>query len=372
MLPALFTPLQLGGLTLPNRIVVAPMCQYSAESGRATDWHLLHLGSLAVGGAGLLMLEATAVEPDGRITHQDLGLYDDACEQALARIVPALRRYGTAPALGIQVAHAGRKASVHRPWEGGKPLGSADSPWQTVAPSALPFGRGYPVPAALDEAGLARIKACFVETAKRAARLGFDVLELHGAHGYLLHEFLSPIGNRRDDAYGGTLEKRQRFPLEVAAAVRAVWPRDRALGIRVSATDWTPDGQTIEDTIAFLKALEPIGLDYVCVSSGGIAPGIQIPVGPGYQVKLAERIKAETGLVTRAVGMIVDPHQAEAIIAQGQADLVALARGFLDDARWGWHAAGALGVEAPLYPPQYERSAPAQWPGYKLRPGAGG
>jgi 2,4-dienoyl-CoA reductase-like NADH-dependent reductase (Old Yellow Enzyme family) len=367
MAPSLFSPIELGGLTLPNRIVIAPMCQYSAENGRATDWHLIHLGSLALGGAGLLMLEAAAVEPRGRISPADLGLYDDACEQALARVLAGVRRWGTTPALGIQLAHAGRKASVAPPWQGGGPVGPAAGGWVPAGPSALAFGPDWPVPDALDSAGLADIKAAFVASAERALRLGFDVIELHGAHGYLLHEFLSPLSNHRTDGYGGSRERRQRFPLEVAEAVRAVWPRDRVLGVRVSATDWSDDGLSLDDTIAFVKALRVIGIDYVCVSSGGIAAGIHVPVGPGYQVPLAARIKAETGIVTRAVGMIAEPHQAQAIIAEGKADMVALARAYLDDPHWGWHAAQALGAEL-AYPPQYERSLPKLWPGHALRP----
>lgn len=366
MASSLFSPLTLGGLTLPNRIAIAPMCQYSAESGVASDWHLIHLGSLALGGAGLLMLEATAVEPRGRISPADLGLYDDVCEQALAGIIASIRRWATTPALGIQIAHAGRKASVQRPWQGGRPIASQEGGWPVVAPSALPFAPNWPVPEALDEAGLAEVKAGFVATAERAKRVGFDLLELHGAHGYLLHEFLSPLSNRRTDRYGGTRERRQRFPAELAEAVRAVWPRERALGIRLSATDWTPEGLTIDDTIDFVRIVKSIGFDYVCASSGGVASGIAVPVGPGYQVPLAERIKAETGITTRAVGMITDPHQAEAIIAESRADQVALARAILDDPHWAWHAAEALGVEA-RYPPQYERGQPKLWPGRTLR-----
>jgi 2,4-dienoyl-CoA reductase-like NADH-dependent reductase (Old Yellow Enzyme family) len=370
MAPSLFSPMPLGGLTLPNRIIVAPMCQYSAEAGVATDWHLIHLGGLALGGAGLLMLEATAVEPRGRITPGCLGLYDDATERALAQVMAALRRWGTTPAIGIQIAHAGRKASAHVPWQGGRALGADDGAWATVAPSALPFGPDWPVPEALDATGLEQIKAQFVATAERALRLGFDVVELHGAHGYLLHEFLSPLSNHREDGYGGSRERRQRFPLEVVAAVRAVWPRDRVLGIRVSAIDWAEEGLSLDDTIAFVQALKAIGVDYVCASSGGIASGIHIPVRPGYQVPFAARIKSETGIATRAVGMIVDPHLAQSIIAGGQADMVALARGILDDPRWGWHAAEALGAQVP-YPPQYERSQPKLWPGHAFRGSAG-
>jgi len=281
-------------------------------------------------------------------------------------ILAALRRWGTTPAIGIQIAHAGRKASVRRPWEGGKPLGADEAAWTSIAPSALPFAPDWPVPQALDAAGLQQVKAAFVATARRALRLGFDAVELHGAHGYLLHEFLSPISNRREDGYGGTRDRRRRFPLEVAEAVRAIWPRDRILGIRLSATDWSADGLSLDDTIGFVGELKALGFDYVCASSGGIASGIHVPVGPGYQVPLAARIKAETGLATRAVGMIVDPLQAEAIVAEGKADMVALARAALDDPRWGWHAAEALGAEI-AYPPQYERSQPKLWPGHALR-----
>jgi 2,4-dienoyl-CoA reductase-like NADH-dependent reductase (Old Yellow Enzyme family) len=365
MTSKLFTPLRLGGVTLPNRIAVAPMCQYSAVGGVATDWHMMHLGSLAMGGAGFLVLEASAVEAIGRITPGDLGLYDDACEAALARLLPSLRRWGTTPAIGIQIAHAGRKASAQRPWEGGGPLGPDEGQWQTVAPSALPFGPNWHVPAPLDMAGLARVSRGFVETARRADRVGFDAIELHAAHGYLLHEFLSPISNRRDDAYGGTVAKRRRFPLEVAEAVRAVWPRDKILGIRVSSVDWSDEGLSIEDTIGFLNELKSIGIDYVCVSSGGIEASIRVPFGPNYQVGFAERIKRETGIPTRAVGLIVEPHQAEAILASGQADQVAIARAFLDEPHWGWRAAEALGAEV-AYPPQYERTKPALWPGHAL------
>jgi 2,4-dienoyl-CoA reductase-like NADH-dependent reductase (Old Yellow Enzyme family) len=370
MASTLFSPIPLGGITLPNRIIVAPMCQYSAEAGCATDWHRMHLGTMIQGGAGLLMLEATAVAAAGRITHGCLGLYDEACEQALVPVLAGLRRWGTTRAIGIQIAHAGRKASSQLPWQGGRALGAGEAPWTTLAPSALPFGRDWHVPEALDQAGLAQVKAQFVATAERALRLGFDVIELHGAHGYLLHEFLSPLSNRREDGYGGSRDRRQRFPLETVAAVRAIWPRDRVLGIRLSATDWSDAGLSIDDTIAFVHELKTLGIDYVCASSGGIAGGIQIPVGPGYQVPLAARIKAETGVATRAVGMIVDPLQAEAIVAGGEADMVALARAFLDDPRWGWHAAEALNAETP-YPPQYERSQPKLWPGHAFRHGGG-
>ncbi len=366
MTSKLFSPLELGGITLPNRIAVAPMCQYSAEDGVATDWHMMHLGSMAMSGAGLVVLEASSVEAIGRITPGDLGIYSDACEAALARLLPALRRWGTTPAIGIQLAHAGRKASAQRPWEGGGPLGADEQPWQTVAPSAIPFGPKWHTPTALDHAGLARVRDAFVASAERAHRVGFDAIELHGAHGYLLHEFLSPISNRREDDYGGTREKRWRFPIEVAEAVRAVWPRNKILGIRLSASDWAEHGLSIDDTVDFLNALKPVGIDYVCASSGGIDSSIRVPFGPNYQVGFAARIKRDTGLVTRAVGLIVDPHQAEEIIATGQADQVALARAFLDEPRWGWRAAEALGADI-AYPPQYERTKPALWPGHALK-----
>ncbi|HVJ55039.1 MAG TPA: NADH:flavin oxidoreductase/NADH oxidase [Aliidongia sp.] len=365
MTSKLFSPLRLGGMTLPNRIAVAPMCQYSATDGVATDWHMMHLGSIAMSGAGLMVLEASAVEAIGRITPADLGIYDDACEAALARLLPAVRRWGTTPAIGIQLAHAGRKASAQRPWEGGGALRPDQHPWQTVAPSAVPFGPGWHTPEALDAAGLVRVREAFVAGARRAHRIGFDAIELHAAHGYLLHEFLSPISNRREDEYGGSPAKRMRFPIELAAAVRAVWPREKILGIRVSAVDWSDEGLSLDDTIAFLNELKGVGIDYVCVSSGGIASGIHVPFGPNYQVPFAARIKRETGIPTRAVGLIVEPHQAEEIVASGQADQVALARAFLDEPRWVWRAAEALGADL-AYPPQYERSKPALWPGHAL------
>jgi 2,4-dienoyl-CoA reductase-like NADH-dependent reductase (Old Yellow Enzyme family) len=360
----LFTPLALRGLTLANRIVISPMCQYSAEDGSATDWHLLHLGSLSVSGAGLLMIEATAVERVGRITHQCLGLYSDANEAALGRVVAACRRYGNTP-LGIQLAHAGRKGSAHRPWEGIRPLAASEGAWTTVAPSALALDEGWPVPRALTAEDLDALVAAFVKTTERAARLGLDLLELHCAHGYLLHEFLSPIANRRDDAFGGSIADRMRFPLRVAAAMREAWPAEKPLGARITGTDWLAGGLTVEDAVAFAKALKEIGCDYVCVSSGGIVPHAPIPVGPGYQLDLAARVRRGAGVPTRAVGLVAEPHQAEAVIASGQADMVAMARAFLDDPRWPWHAAEALGASA-AYPPQYMRSRRDLWPGAKL------
>jgi 2,4-dienoyl-CoA reductase-like NADH-dependent reductase (Old Yellow Enzyme family) len=362
--PLLFTPFRLGELILANRIVVSPMCQYSAKDGNATDWHMQHLGSLAVGNAGLLMIEATAVEPEGRISPADLGLYSDDNEAALARVLGACRGFGTSP-IGIQLAHAGRKASVHAPWQGGAPLKPEEGAWRASAPSPIPFAEGWPAPDALDRSGLARIRHAFAAGARRAARVGIDVLEMHAAHGYLLHAFLSPLANRRSDGYGGSREKRQRFPLEIAATLREEWPRSRPLGARINGTDWIEGGLTLDDAIAFARALKSLGFDYVCVSSGGILPHASIKIGPGYQVPLAAQVKSAVGIATRAVGLIVEARQAEKIIASGAADLVALARSFLYDPRWVWHAAQVLGAKIP-YPPQYRRADPKLWPGAAL------
>ena len=355
----LFSPLPIGGLTLANRIAVSPMCQYSTVDGAANDWHLQHLGSLSLSGAGLVIVEQTAVEPAGRISYGCLGLYSDANEAALARVVGFCRRVGTA-ALGIQLAHAGRKGSAKLPWEGGGPLSSDAGAWTTAAPSAVPFDNHWPAPMALDEAGLARIRDAHAEAARRAERLGFELVELLGAHGFLLHSFLSPITNRRTDNYGGGLENRMRYPLEVAAAIREVWPRRKALGMRITGTDWVDGGITSEEAGVFAGKLRDIGFDYVCVSSGGISPAARPAIAQGYQVPLAAAVKKASGITVQAVGMIVDPHHAEAILADGHADCVALARGFLDDPRWAWHAAAALGADA-VYPPQYLRARPEHW-----------
>ncbi len=369
--PALFQPFALAGVALANRIVVSPMCQYVAEDGRATDWHLAHLVTLSMSGAALVMVEATAVEKIGRITHGCLGLYDDACEAALARVLAACRRFGQAK-FGLQLGHAGRKGSAQVPWQGGGALPAADKPWETVAPSAIPFAASWHTPRELDRAGIARIRAAYLDATRRALRLGFDVLELHSAHGYLLHEFFSPLSNRRTDEYGGSLDNRMRLPLEIAAEIRAIWPKERAFGLRISGSDWMEGGAGVDDAVAFAGRLKDLGVDYVCVSSGGIDPAARIKVGPGYQVPFAREVRRRVGIATRAVGMIVDPKQADAIIAGGEADMVALGRGMLDDPRWGWHAADALG--APVrYPPSYDRSHPAVWPGSRLaRPGGAG
>ncbi|MGH9437224.1 MAG: NADH:flavin oxidoreductase/NADH oxidase [Terriglobia bacterium] len=363
----LFSAFQLGPVKLSNRIVVSPMCQYSADDGVAADWHLQHLAQFGYSGASLVMAEATGVERRGRITHQCLGLYSDDCEAALSRIFAAARRFaGPNVRFGIQLAHAGRKASVYRPWGDRKgPLASGDDPWQTVSASPIPFDAGWPAPDALGEAGMERIRDVFASSAGRAVRIGLEVVELHAAHGYLLHQFLSPISNQRRDSYGGSLENRMRFPLAIAAAVRAVIPRHVALGARITGTDWIEGGWIIEDAVAFARALREEGLDYVCVSSGGISPAVSIPVEPGYQVPLAARVRKETGIATQSVGMIFKPEQAEEIIASGKADLVALARALLDDPRWPWHAAEKLGGSV-HYPPQYERASSSLWPGAAL------
>ena len=362
--PPLFTPFTLRELTLANRIVVSPMCQYSARDGNATDWHMQHLGSLAVSNAGLLMIEATAVEPEGRITPGDLGLYNDDNEAALDRVVRACRSFANT-FLGIQIAHAGRKGSAQVPWKGGRPLKPEEGAWETVAPSPIPFAEGWPTPRALDRSGLARVRDAFAATTRRADRLGLDVAEMHAAHGYLLHEFLSPLSNRREDEYGGSRDNRMRFPLEVAAAMRKAWPMARPLGARITGTDWRDDGLQVGDAVAFAQELKAIGFDYVDVSSGGIVPNAPIKVGPAYQAPLAARVRAWAAIPTRAVGLIVEPHQADGIIRNGEADMVALARSFLYDPRWVWHAAEALGVKIE-YPPPYDRASPKVWPGAAL------
>jgi 2,4-dienoyl-CoA reductase-like NADH-dependent reductase (Old Yellow Enzyme family) len=362
---ALFSPIKLAGLTLPNRIVVAPMCQYSADDGVGTDWHMTHLGMLANSGAGLLVLEATHVERLGRITHGCLGLYSDACEDALVRIVDHCRRIGTAK-LGIQLAHAGRKASSQRPWEGAKALPADQDPWPTIGPSAVPFGPGWHTPRAMNEDDMARVRKAFADAAKRAVRVGFDAIELHFAHGYLLHSFVSPLSNKRNDEYGGSLAGRMRFPLEVVRDARAAVPRHIPLGARISGTDWVEGGLNGDDAVALGKELKAAGLDYIDVSSANITPDSRWPSEPGFNVPFAERVRRECGIAVRAVGMIVNAKQAEAIITEGKADMIAMARAFLDDPHWGWHAAQTLGAEV-ARPVQYARTGPALWPGAALR-----
>jgi len=360
----LFTPIQLGGVTLPNRIVVSPMCQYSADDGSMTDWHMMHLGALAASGAGLLMIEATGVTREGRISHGCTGLYSDNNEAAMRRVVEACRRVTRNP-IGVQIGHAGRKASVQVPWLGGKALSAAESPWQTVAPSALAFGEGWHTPRELSAADIAGLAQAFAATARRALRLGLDVVEMHSAHGYLLHQFLSPLSNTRRDGYGGSLENRMRAPLEMAQALRESWPKERALGARITASDWIEGGFEVAEAVAYARELARIGFDYVCVSSGGLVPQARIKVAPGYQVPFAEKVKKGAPIAVRAVGMIAEPEQAEEVVASGKADMVALARGFLDNPRWVWHAADRFGVKID-YPPQYARSHPELWPGARL------
>ena len=356
--PVLFTPFRVGSLELTNRIVIAPMCQYSAEDGCMTDWHLIHLGQLALSGAALLTIEASAVTPEGRITYGDVGLYDDATEAAMARTLDSVRRWSDIP-IAIQLAHAGRKASCDKPWHGGKQIApDAKHGWQTEAPSAVAFATYENAPVALDADGLVRVREAFVAAAVRAKRLGIDAVQLHGAHGYLLHEFLSPLSNRREDDYGGSLEKRMRFPLEVFEAVKAVF--GGPVTMRVSGSDWAEGGWDSPQTVAFAKELEARGCDAIHVSSGGLTSAQQIPVGPSYQIPLARDVKQAVSTPVVAVGMITEFEQAEAIVGTGDADLIAIARGALYDPRWPWHAAAALGgtVKAPL---QYLRSQPRQY-----------
>jgi 2,4-dienoyl-CoA reductase-like NADH-dependent reductase (Old Yellow Enzyme family) len=354
----LFSPYSLGSLELSNRIAIAPMCQYSAVDGLATDWHMIHLGNLALSGAALLIIEATAVTPEGRISPDDLGLWSDDHAKALEPVIAAIRRYSPIK-VAVQLAHAGRKASSEVPWQGGANI-PPDQPrgWQTEAPSAVPHADGETVPLALDAAGLARVKDAFVAAARRAQALGLDAIELHGAHGYLLHQFLSPLANHRDDAYGGSLENRMRYPLEVLAAVRAAVP-GMTVGMRISATDWVEGGWDLEQSVRFAHALKAQGCDFIHVSTGGVSPLQQIPLGPGYQIEFAERIKHETGLPTIGVGLITEARQAEEILQNGQADVIALARAMLYDPRWPWHAAAELGDQV-VAPPQYWRSQPRE------------
>jgi 2,4-dienoyl-CoA reductase-like NADH-dependent reductase (Old Yellow Enzyme family) len=356
----LFQPMQIGPLEIANRIIIAPMCQYSAVEGTPTDWHLIHLGHLALSGAGLMIMEATAVTPEGRITAGDLGLYSDANEQGIARVLKAVRAHSPIK-IGMQLAHAGRKASSRAPWAGGAQVRLAElGGWQAHAPSALPHAPTEEAPLALDAEGLQRLRTAFADAARRAARLGLDGIEIHAAHGYLLHQFLSPLANQRTDAYGGSLENRMRFPLEVFDAVRAAFPADRPVWARISATDWVPGGWDIAGTVALSRALAARGCAAIHVSSGGVSPQQVIPLKPGYQVPYAQRVKAEVGLPTIAVGLITEPEQAEAIIASGEADAVSLARAMLYDPRWPWHAAATLGARVQA-PPQYWRSQPREF-----------
>jgi 2,4-dienoyl-CoA reductase-like NADH-dependent reductase (Old Yellow Enzyme family) len=351
----LFDPLRLRGVELRNRIGVSPMCQYSSEGGYASDWHLVHIGGFATGGAGLILMEATAVAPEGRITPYDLGLWEDGQVAGLRRITDFV--HGQGAVAGIQLGHAGRKASTWRPWEGEGAVPEEKGGWAVCAPSAIPFSDTYARPHELDEAGIRRVVEAFRAAAGRAVEAGFRVVELHAAHGYLLHQFLSPLSNRRTDRYGGSFENRVRLPLEVVAAVREVWPEHLPLLVRISATDWVEGGWTPEESVEFSRLLRENGVDLVDCSSGGLIPGVQVPIGPGYQVPFAERIRREAGVATAAVGLITEPEQADRIVREGRADMVLLAREMLRQPRWPLLAAHRLGVDV-AWPVQYERARP--------------
>jgi len=361
----LFTPFRLRSLTLPNRIVVSPMCQYSAVEGRAQPWHTVHLGQLALSGAALVLIEATAVEPAGRISPGCLGLFDDATEAALAEVLRTVRSV-SGTAIGIQLGHAGRKASTGRPWEGGAQIPADAGGWTPVAPSAVPMSDADAPPHALERDEMDAIEARFVDAVLRADRLGLEAIEIHAAHGYLLHQFLSPIANRREDEFGGSLENRMRWPLKVFASMRAAWPAHKPMGLRVSATDWLehlPAAERFDlpDAIEFARRCAALGADWIDASSGGISLQQKVRVGPGYQVPFAEAIRREAKLPVMAVGLITEPQQAEEIVASGKADMVALARGILYDPHWPWHAAAALGASVDA-PRQYWRSQPREHP----------
>ncbi|HWE50078.1 MAG TPA: NADH:flavin oxidoreductase/NADH oxidase [Bryobacteraceae bacterium] len=351
--PHLFSPLKIRGIMLRNRIGVSPMCQYSCEDGFATDWHLVHLGSRAVGGAGLVIVEATAVEARGRISPGDLGIWKDEHIAPLARAAAFIEAQGSAP--GIQIAHAGRKASTAAPWLGGATVGAENGGWKPVAPSPVPFKETDAPPAELSIAEIHGLTEAFQKAAKRALEAGFQVLEIHDAHGYLLHEFLSPLANRRTDQYGGDFENRIRFPVETMRAVRAVWPDSLPLFLRISSTDWAEGGWTIDDSVELARRAKTEGVDLIDCSSGAMVPWARIPVGPGFQVPFAEQIRREAGILTGAVGMITEPAQADAIVRSGQSDLVLIAREFLRDPYWALRAAKALGAEQAA-PVQYQRA----------------
>jgi 2,4-dienoyl-CoA reductase-like NADH-dependent reductase (Old Yellow Enzyme family) len=354
-MPHLFSDLHIRGVRFANRVGVSPMCQYSANDGMANDWHFAHLASRAVGGAGLVFTEAAAVTPEGRISPEDLGAWSEAHFEPLERIARFVGQQGAVA--GIQLAHAGRKASTFRPWSGQGRIEEAQGGWQTLAPSAEPFSPTYPMPLALDEAGILALRDAFAVAAGRAYAAGFRVIELHAAHGYLFHEFLSPLSNRRADAYGGTFENRARFLCDTVTAVRAALPERCPLFVRISATDWVPGGWDVEQSVALAERLKSLGVDLIDCSSGGNVERAEIPVGPGYQTPFAERVRREAGIATAAVGMITDAAQADQIVRNGQADIVLLARELLRDPYWPVHAAKALGVEA-SWPAQYLRAAP--------------
>ena len=357
MASVLFSPITLRGLTLPNRVVVSPMCQYNSEDGSANDWHLMHLGGFSLGCAGLVICEMTDVTPIGRITPKCAGMWSDNNEAALKRVHDFCRTYGVAK-LGVQLAHAGRKGPTTTPAAGGKPiLSKEEGGWTPEAPSALPYDTGWPVPHAMTKDDIKRCVGEFVASTKRIDRIGYDLIELHGAHGYLLHQFMSPLSNRRTDEYGGSLENRIRFPLEVFRAVRAAWPQQKPLGIRVSATDWVDGGWTLDETLVLARELKKLGCDYIDVTTGGLDPRQKIPLAPGFQVPFADKVKRETGIPTMTVGLIAGYRQAEDILAAGKSDFICIARGAMWDPRWAWHAAEELGAETP-YAPKMMRCQP--------------
>ncbi|MGE5386413.1 MAG: NADH:flavin oxidoreductase/NADH oxidase [Betaproteobacteria bacterium] len=354
----LFDPLKLRDIVLPNRIGIPPMCQYSARDGVAADWHFVHYGSRAVGGAGLMILEATAVTPEGRISPGDLGLWNDAQIEPLARIAGFAQAQGQGCVAAVQLAHAGRKASVGLGWQPQRSLEEKEGGWTTLAPSAIAFGDGYAAPQALSAAGIAGVTAQFVASAKRAAAAGFQAVEIHAAHGYLLHEFLSPLSNHRTDVYGGSFENRTRLVREVVAAVREVWPERLPLLIRLSATDWIEGGWDADQTVELCRGLRELGVDLIDISTGGLVPTATIPAGPGFQTEFAARVRREAGVFSAAVGLITSPAQADHIVRSGQADIVLLGREVLRDPYWPLGAAKALG-QTVAWPPQYLRAAPA-------------
>ena len=351
----IFSPIQIANLNVSNRIAVAPMCQYSSVDGAMTDWHTQHLMQLGYSGAGLVMVEATAVERIGRITHHCVGLYNDFCERSIKKTLEQAKSVSQKKtAFGIQLAHAGRKASTQRPWEGRKSLTKEEDPWITMGASSLAFDEGWHIPQFMEYKDLESIKNKFVEASLRAIKIGFDLIEIHGTHGYLFHQFLSPLSNQRSDKYGGSLENRMRYPLEVFSAIKEALPRDFPLGMRITGTEWEKDGIDEKEAIIFAKELQKLGCHYVCVSSGGNTPNPKIPIGPHYQVYLAKIIKQNTKMVVRTVGMITDPMKANQIIMNEEADMVAMARGFLTNPRWVWDAAKILNHDIEV-PPQYAR-----------------
>lgn len=356
----LFSPIKLRQMTLDNRITVSPMCQYSAENGSATDWHLMHLGQFAISGCGLVIVEATHVEARGRITHGCLGLYSDENEAALKRVVDFCHNNGFAK-IGVQLSHSGRKGSAKRPWEGrGQPLEKYEEPWQTVGCSGIAYNNEWPAPLSLDQDGIDTVIRAHTDTAIRANRIGVDLLELHAAHGYLLHEFLSPLTNTRNDNYGGSPENRRRFVLEIFESVRASWPAEKPFGARISAMDWIDGGWNIEESIVLCRELKNLGCDYITISSGGLSMEQKITIGEGHQVPFATQIREAVDIPVMAVGMINRPHHAEQIIANGEADMIAIARGMLFDPHWTWRAATVLEADIKT-PPQYIRAHSSKW-----------